>query len=147
VLGVGEHRPAKESGGILAIGLRAYSKTIIMNWVLMALFLVMGAIVIFLSRNDSTFTLPVVLFLSMMFLLIPFTCFVTATALAENAPTWKATLSMVLNVVVAIISGLLLLLLYLSDRLNAGWAIAFVPFIVNIASLTAYRVDPTGRAI
>jgi hypothetical protein len=118
-----------------------------MNWVLMALFIVMGAAVILLSRNDGAFTLPVVLFLSMMYLVIPIACFVTAKALAETVPTWKSTLSMALNAVVAVFSVLLLLLLYLSNRLNTGLVAVFVPFIINIVSLAAYRADPTGRAI
>jgi phosphatidylglycerophosphate synthase len=118
-----------------------------MNWVLMALFIVMGAAVIFLGRNDGALTLPAVLFLSMMFLIIPIACFVTAMALGEPVPTWKSTLSMALNAVVALFSVLLLLLLYLSNRLNAGLVAVFVPFIINIVSLATYRADPTGRAI
>jgi hypothetical protein len=39
------------------------------------------------------------------------------------------------------------LLLYLGHRLNLGVVAAFVPFVINVISVTAFRVDPTGTAI
>ena len=48
---------------------------------------------------------------------------------------------------ITVFSVLLLLLLYLSGRLNTGAIVVFVPFIINIVSLTAYRTDPTRNAI
>jgi hypothetical protein len=126
---------------------RPYGKTIVMNRVVAALFSVTGAGVLFLSRNDSEFTLRAIFFLWMMFLVIPIVCFATAIALAETVPIWKSTVSLALNAVVAVFSVPLLLLLYLSNRLNTGTIVVFVPFIINIVSLTAYRTDPTGNAI
>jgi hypothetical protein len=126
---------------------RPYGKTIIMNRVVAALFSVMGAGVLFLRRNDSEFTLRAIFFLWMMFLVIPIVCFATAIALAETVPIRKSTVSLALNAVVAVFSVPLLLLLYLSNRLTTGAIVVFVPFIINIVSLTAYRTDPTGNAI
>jgi hypothetical protein len=131
----------------MSIRAMPYWKTVVMNWFMAAAFLVLGVVVVYMSRNDGALTVPVLIFLGIMFMLVPFTCLVTATALRQSAPTALASWSSGLNIAVAVFGALLIGLLYLSSRLSTGVVGAFIPFVINLISLSSYKADPTGRAI